>query len=128
MAKQYDGQDVSFKAENDLSSKQYYFVEISGNGQVDACDGTTDNAIGILQNKPTTGQEALVRIFGHSKVSADEALSANDPVGVSTDGQAAVVVPGSDAGERWLGVCTYGCGSAGDIAEIVFFGCSYLAT
>ncbi len=30
--------DLSFKAENDLSAKQYFIVEMSAEDQVDVCD------------------------------------------------------------------------------------------
>lgn len=129
MAKQYDGQDISnAKAEGDLSSYQYYFVEVSGNDQVDVCDGTTDVVLGVLQNKPTTGQTAIVRIYGHTKVSANAALTAGNVVGTSSDGQAAAVTLGTTTGQNAVGVVTKGCGSAGDVAEMVFFGPYWLAT
>jgi hypothetical protein len=127
-ARQYDGQDITLKAENDLSSKQYYFVELSGDGQVDVCDGTTDVVLGVLQNKPETSQEARVRIKGHSKISANESLTAGNVVSTSADGQAAVVTPGTTTGVYMVGVVETGCGSAGDIASIVLTGPAYLAS
>ena len=37
--------DESFRAENDLSAKQYYAVEYSGVDQVDVADAAADRAI-----------------------------------------------------------------------------------
>jgi len=79
------------KAENDLSSKQYYFVELSGVDQVDVCDGATDKAIGVLQNKPTAGHAAQVRVLGVSKVVSDgsgTAIGVGDYVGTDANGKA----------------------------------------
>ena len=74
-------------AENDLSGKQYYFVEITGNNQVDVCDGAGEKAIGILQNKPIAGQACEITVIGVSKVLAGTGdLAANDLVGTSATG------------------------------------------
>ena len=62
--------DVTFKAEQDLSSYQYYCVEAaSAQGFVElATGGSYPAPIGILQNDDaTSGQDAQVRLFGPSK-------------------------------------------------------------
>ncbi|MBW2674616.1 MAG: DUF2190 family protein [Deltaproteobacteria bacterium] len=83
--------DMSFKAENDLSAKQYYFVELSAADQVDVCDGATDKTIGVLQNKPTAGHAAQVRVLGISKVVSNgsgTAIAVGDYVGTDASGKA----------------------------------------
>lgn len=81
----------TFKAGADLSAKQYYFMKLTGTAdEVTVCNGATDKPIGVLQNKPTSGQAAEVVIIGITKVSADGTLDEGDSIGTSADGQAAV--------------------------------------
>ena len=76
-----------FTASADLSGKQFYFVKLSGAGTVTVCAAATDVPIGVLQNKPTSGQAAEVMMLGISKVSSDAALSRGNLIGTSGDGQ-----------------------------------------
>ena len=81
----------------DLSDKQYYFVKLASATTVNVCTAITDLPIGILQNKPdASGKQAVVRIFGISKASADGTLTAGRWIGTSSDSQAAGITPGSD--------------------------------
>ena len=74
-------------AENDLSAKQYHFVEISGDNQVDVCDGAGEQAVGILQNKPIAGQACEIMVAGMSKLLAGTGgLTAGDLFGTSATG------------------------------------------
>ena len=50
----------------------------------------------LLQNDPESGEQAVVRIFGISKVSADGTIAAARWIGTSADSQAAGITPGSD--------------------------------
>lgn len=71
------GLDESFKAAVDLSSYQYRFVKAGSiAGEVTyATAGSVPLALGILQNDPKAGEEATVRLFGISKLSASGALT-----------------------------------------------------
>ena len=80
----------------DLSSSQYYFVKLASATTVNVCTAITDLPIGILQNTPTSGQAADVRIFGVSKASADGTITAGRWIGTSADSQAGGITPGSD--------------------------------
>ena len=111
--------DVTFIAENDLSAKQYHFVEVSAENKVDVCDGVTDVAVGILQNDPTAGKAAHVRILGLSKLSANEALSVGDLVGASADGQGAPYVNGTDTTKYIRGIVVKAADNAAEIAEVL---------
>lgn len=119
--------DEVYKAENDLSAKQYYFMEISANNQVDVCDGATDVGCGVLQNKPTASQNAIVRHFGVSKVNSDAALTAGNLIGPASDGQADAKTAGSDTTEYVSGVVTRGSGAAGEMAEALICGVPHRA-
>lgn len=76
-------------AGGDLSTKQYHFVKISADNTVVICAATTDKPIGVLQNKPTSGQAAEVCSAGVTKIVGDADLAAGDSIGTSSDGQAA---------------------------------------
>ena len=80
----------------DLSGKQYYFVKLASESTVNVCAAVTDVPIGVLQNTPASGEQAVVTIFGLSKVSADATLAAGDIIGTSADGQAQPVVQGTE--------------------------------
>ena len=85
--------DESFKAENDLSAKQYYAVELSAADQVDVCDGAGDIPIGILQNKPEAGEAAQIRILGRTRAVSDGTAGGGITVGcwVGTDANGKMV-------------------------------------
>lgn len=74
MAKYYDVgvSDMTFLADADLTSKQYFFVcAASVAGYVKLATGASDpGPLGALQNSPSLGQEARVRIFGPTKLVA----------------------------------------------------------
>jgi len=78
MAIEYGGLDISFVAAEDLSSQQYRFVHQATDTTVDLMDGATEYPIGILQNAPESGEVAVVRVEGTSK------LVMNDAVAVGT--------------------------------------------
>ena len=88
----------------DLSAKQYHFVKLASATTVNVCSATTDRAIGILQNNPTSGQQAVIQIFGISKVVADGTIAFNNVIGTSADSQADAIVPGTDTSVVTLGV------------------------
>src|SRR3990167_4948758 len=62
--------DVTFIADVDLSLKAYYFVQCASTaGNVGIATGTCNPVpLGILQNSPSLGQEAQVRVLGFSKL------------------------------------------------------------
>ena len=60
MANELQGFDIGFfTASADLSAKQYYFVKLSSETKVTVCSAVTDKPIGVLQNKPASGEQAL---------------------------------------------------------------------
>lgn len=114
MAYESVGTDLGFfTAAADLSSKQFYFVKLASSSTVNVCAAVTDKPIGILQNKPESGEQAVVRVFGVSKVSADATLAAGDVIGTAADGQAQPISLGS---ETTVHVCGQAieAGSAGE--------------
>lgn len=118
----YEGQQVrtTFKAGADLSAKQFYAVKLdSTEGQVIACAGTTDKPIGILQNSPASGGEAIVAISGISKVNSDAALALGDTIGTAADGQLATYANGTDTTKYIIGIVIGASANAGEYATAV---------
>lgn len=107
---------LNYEAAADLSGKQYYFVKESAAGKVTVCAAATDVPIGVLQNAPTSGQQARVMTLGVSKVSSDAALTLGLLIGTSADGQADAKAPGTDTTEYVCGRVTRASGAAGGMA------------
>ena len=105
-----------FSASADLSAKQYHFVKMSGNNTVTVCAAITDVPIGVLQNTPTSGQAAVVCLFGISKVVADGTLAAGNLIGTSADGQADAIAAGTDTTVYTMGIAL-NAAAAGDTVE-----------
>lgn len=83
--------DVTFEAAADLSAKQFHFVKLTAANTVNVCTATTDNPVGVLQNKPSAaGRPAVVRIFGMSKVVASGAISAGALLATEADAEAGI--------------------------------------
>jgi len=79
---------VSYEAGADLSAKQFYFVSVSSDGQVDPT-GDGARAVGVLQNDPdAAGKAATVATAGKSRVSCGGSVTAGGPVASDTNGQA----------------------------------------
>ena len=135
--------DAPFLAGVDLTAKQYYFVAPgSVAGEVIVAVGPSGNPwpLGILQNTPSSGQEAQVRTLGFSKcvVEANTCAAAwGRWLAVASDGQAEPFATegllahnGSNVGARFMDSGTITTGSA--IAQVqIFFKiegvCGYMA-
>lgn len=75
MSKEYDGRDISFLAGEDLSAMQYRFVHQAADESVDMLDSAAEWPVGILQNAPESGEVAVVRVDGTSKLVMNAAVS-----------------------------------------------------
>jgi hypothetical protein len=75
---------------------QYRFVKVTGARQCGLCTAATDNAVGVMQNKPqVTGMAATVGIFGVTNVMASAAITAGATV--TSDGQGRAVTTATAA-------------------------------
>ena len=83
--------DKTFKAGEDLDTKRYYAVYLSADQTVKVCDGS-HTAIGILQNNPKSGEEAVVRLVGTTKAVAGDAISAGKRVKSASTGKISEIV------------------------------------
>lgn len=107
------------KAAADLSSKQYYLVELTAADTVNVCNGVTDRPIGVLQNAPQSGEPAEVCALGVTKINSDAALSVGDQIGTAADGQAAAYVPGTDTTKYIVGMVIGASGAAAGYATAI---------
>ena len=89
----------------DLSAKQYHFVVWAAATTVNVATAITNAPIGILQNNPESGQQAIVAISGVSKVVADGTLAAGNCIGTSSDALADAISPGTDTTVYMMGQC-----------------------
>lgn len=116
--------DVSYAAAEDLSNDQYKFVVLTSSGTVRRPDTELEVPLGILQNDPSSGAAAVVRVQGISKVVAASALAVNTFV-------KAEYVSATDAGkaERAIGSPEYtramvvlAAGAEDDLASVLLVG------
>jgi hypothetical protein len=113
MATQNLGQTISLEAGADLTSSQYRFVKLSS-GKAALC-GDGEDAIGVLQNDPNSGQEAAVALSGITKVVAG-GMCTQDGYGASdSSGRAVDAVTGDFTLCRFLEAAT----TAGEIVSAV---------
>ena len=94
------GLEYTAVSEWDLSAKQYRGVHVGGSDNyVKVASQAGVKCIGLLQNKPTSGNAARVRTHGVSKMVAGAAITRNDNIDVDANGYARTAV-----GSNILGV------------------------
>lgn len=80
---------VALVAGADLRAAQYKVVAVGG-----TIAAANDAAVGILQNKPNTGEGATVAFAGHAKGVAAAAITAGARLKVTTSGYLTTVASG----------------------------------
>lgn len=125
MAYEVPGFTRSYEAVADLSGSHFRFVKLTGSKIVGAVTAATDNAIGVLQNKPlepgvgvfkgAQNNAATVMLSGVSRVVAGAAL--NGGVAVTIDATGRVVAAG--AGAKVVGVTETSCSAADQIVSVL---------
>lgn len=84
------------KAAADLSTKKYRFVKLTADSTVNVCSAATDAPSGVLQDNPTSGQQADVMAFGITKLIAGGTIAAGARIGTDANGAAVALVEGTD--------------------------------
>lgn len=106
---------VTLEAGVDLSAKQFHFVVVSSDGQIDPCGDGAD-ADGVLLNDPAAaGRAAEVCIGGITKVLCGGVVTRGGPVASDTNGKA--VNPAT--GDAILGTALE-TGADGTVISIIF--------
>lgn len=103
---------ISILAGEDLSAAQYRFVKLSSGKVVKA--GAGEAAIGVLLNKPASGEAASIQIGGVALVSCDAAVTQDDKLMSSGDGQCATKTGTNNA----LGVALASASTAATIIPV----------
>ncbi len=88
------GSTFTLTAGADLSSEQYTFMKFTTNG-VEQCN-SGELSIGVLQNAPESGQAAVIKSTGISKVQVKDAITVGLPVMSDDEGEAITLTPGND--------------------------------
>jgi len=109
-------QTISLVAGEDLSSSQYYFVAVDTSGQA-VLTGDDGNPIGVVQNKPESGQAATIAIAGVTKlyIGTESGLGAGYNVGCDSNSAGKV----SDTGSFRMGVALEDPTADGDIVSVL---------
>lgn len=95
------GNVVSFKADGDLSAKQFYGVGLQATANTVGTTGLTGTTriMGVLVNKPkAAGQPADVQIDGIAKVITNGPVAVGAPMICGTGGKWAAIVAADAAG------------------------------
>ena len=116
MSQMVSTRKLSFKAGADLSNNIYYLVKLDASGNVVLA---TDNApvIGVLHNKPKSGETASVCIGETSKVVAGGDVVIGDELISDANGKA-VKVPATAGEYNIIGIALEN-GSDGTVIEVL---------
>lgn len=125
-----DYTDITAIASTGLTGNQFYIVRSTGvdstySGGNLTCllcigsSGGINGPKGVLQNDPDTGQAAIVRVVGLSKVVCGEAVAVGDLVTSSTAGTAIIA---DTTGAFHFGRAESASTAAGQIISVRLFG------
>jgi hypothetical protein len=70
-----------------LAEKQFFIVQQDVNGDVEVAEGATDLLLGVLQNNPASGEIAVYRFLGTSKVKLGGTVAIGDWVTTDSAGE-----------------------------------------
>lgn len=122
MATEQPGICISRVAGADLSSSQYYIVDLNSSNLAVLC-GDGASAIGVLQNNPALGEEAKIMISGLSKVVAGAAIDEGALLASDASGKAITAI----AADFAIGMCTQAAGADTRVGQVALgVGCSQL--
>lgn len=117
--------DLSFLAAESLASDQYKFVVLASDNTVRRPDSASEIPAGILQNNPASGDVAVVRVQGVSKLVCN-ALLATGKILSAEYVSAADAGKGQDAGTNWKyarAIVLYpAAGAEDDVATVQLIG------
>ncbi len=120
MALVIESNQRTFKAGADLSGSQYYLVKLSGTDgtTVVLATSATDKIIGVLENAPVSGDNAVVRLIsstGTGKVKSGGDITAGDKLTTNGSGKA---ISTSTSTNRVFGIAL-ATTTSGDIVEYI---------
>jgi len=121
MAVEYSGLDITLEAAEDLSGQQYRFVVQASDSTVQLANAATDVPLGVLQNAPESGEAAVVRINGTSKLVMNAAVAVGarlkmEYVGTADNGKGDAA---DTEGDQERGICIFASGAEDDVGAIL---------
>jgi hypothetical protein len=106
----------SVAAGADLSTSTHLIVKLNSSGAAVLAAASTDPIVGVLQNYPSSGQQATYAFSGTAKVVAGGTIAVGAWVTSNSSGQAiATTTPGDVIIGRYVGTAA---AASGDLAEI----------
>ena len=108
--------EITFKAEADLSAVQYYVMKVSAEDQVNIPTARTDVTIGVLQNEPKSGENAVIRVAGTTKAKSWSTITRGTYVTATADGRIMTADTDKDV---VIGIALESAAADGDIIEIL---------
>lgn len=116
-------QDISIVTAADLSGSQFLGCKLDATGKAILCSVVGEFCLGVIDNKPTSGQVASVAVIGVVQAKAGGVINPGDPVKVGADGRflAASLGTGNPlAGSTVIGRCVaQAATAANDIFDLL---------
>jgi hypothetical protein len=111
---------LTLEAAADLSTKQHHLVRLSGANLCNqASEAVNAGLIGVLQNKPKSGEFATVAYQGQSKVVAGAAITAGARITTNGSGRA---VATSALSQMVIGQALEAAGANGEVISALILG------
>lgn len=85
----------------DLRTHQFKFVKLNASGQVILCSVAGEKTIGVLQNKPNTGEVADIMPLGQSKLHCGAAVAAGAQIMTDASGRAITAATTGSTIQGW---------------------------
>jgi hypothetical protein len=110
------GMTRSAVAGESMTDKQHYIVQLDAAGKIEVAEGATDLIVGVLQNAPASGEQAVYAFTGIAKVK----LGGTVGIGawVTSDGSGKAIATTTDKHSvlgRYVGTAA---GADGDLGEV----------
>lgn len=106
-------------ADVDLTSNQYHIMRYSGDHTIDISSGDASAHIGVLQDKPDSGQNGSVLVMGVSKVVAGASITAGKLITSNGSGRAIAATDGSQ--DVIIGRALEAASNDGEVFEALIF-------
>lgn len=116
----------SFAAAADYSAKQFWPVKLTAANTVAVCSGATDVPIGILQNKPKSGEAADVLMLGVTRGVSDGSGTAIAPGDWVGSGAAGKLVKKASDKDYAIGQALEASSADGTVISVLLRGPVYL--
>lgn len=116
MATEHIGHLASRQAGEAMTDKQHYIVQLDATGKIEVGEAATDLLVGVLQNTPAAGEQAVYAFSGVAKVKAGGAVGIGAWVTTDNAGKAvATTTDGDIVIGRHIGTAA---GADGDLIEV----------